>query len=48
MAGHAGRDAVIVEAVRPINALEYRGARYGLQTMGEAGGLARAAIIERH
>ncbi|ORA35025.1 thiolase family protein [Mycobacterium aquaticum] len=30
-----------------INALEQRGARYGLQTMCEAGGMANATIIER-
>ena len=30
-----------------VNALEQRGARYGLQTMCEAGGMANATIIER-
>ncbi len=30
-----------------VNALEQRGARYGLQTMCEGGGMANATIIER-
>ncbi|MBT2273902.1 thiolase family protein, partial [Rhodococcus qingshengii] len=30
-----------------VNAMEQRGARYGLQTMCEAGGLANATILER-
>jgi acetyl-CoA acyltransferase len=30
-----------------VNAMEQRGARYGLQTMCEAGGLANATLIER-
>jgi acetyl-CoA acyltransferase len=30
-----------------VNALEQRGARYGLQTMCEAGGMANATIVER-
>jgi acetyl-CoA acyltransferase len=30
-----------------VNALEHRGARYGLQTMCEGGGMANATIIER-
>ena len=30
-----------------VNALEQRGGRYGLQTMGEGGGMANATIIER-
>lgn len=30
-----------------VNALEQRGARYGLQVMCEAGGQANATIIER-
>jgi acetyl-CoA acyltransferase len=29
-----------------VNALRQRGARYGLQTMCEAGGLANATILE--
>jgi acetyl-CoA acyltransferase len=31
----------------PVNALEQRGGRYGLQTMCEGGGMANATIIER-
>jgi acetyl-CoA acyltransferase len=30
-----------------VNTLEERGARYGLQTMCEGGGMANATIIER-
>jgi acetyl-CoA acyltransferase len=30
-----------------VNALEQRGARYGLQTMCESGGMANATILER-
>ena len=30
-----------------VNALEQRGARYGLQTMCEGGGMANATVIER-
>jgi acetyl-CoA acyltransferase len=30
-----------------VNALEQRGARFGLQAMCEAGGMANAIIIER-
>jgi acetyl-CoA acyltransferase len=31
----------------PVNALEQRGGRYGLQTMSEGGGMANATVIER-
>jgi acetyl-CoA acyltransferase len=31
----------------PVNALQQRGGRYGLQTMCEGGGMANATIIER-
>ena len=30
-----------------VNAMEQRGARFGLQTMCEAGGLANATVLER-